>query len=378
MGSNLVDVNSGGTLTGTGSLLGTVNINTGGHLALSSGNTLSAGALALGAGANLDVALGAPSTTSLLNVGGNLTLAGNLNVTDAGGFGVGVYRLINYTGVLTDLGLNVASVPVGFGLGDLVVQTSVGNQVNVLVSAPNANIRFWDGSQTIPNGTVDGGTGIWTSAGTNWTNVNGTLNQAWASDFAVFQGAAGTVTVQGPQLFTGMQFATDGYTLVSGAGGQLTAVNGTTGNTAIRVDPGATATIGVNIDGIGTLNKLDTGTLVLSGANTYSGGTTLNGGTLVVGSNTALGSGVLTTVSGTTLDSNAAVTLGNALLLNGNLSVAGSNALSLNGAVSGVGGLIKNGTANLTLGGTNTFLGPVALNAGGLILASNTALDRPP
>ena len=37
-----------------------------------------------------------------MNVGGNLTLDGNLNVTDAGGFGVGVYRLFNYTGSLTN------------------------------------------------------------------------------------------------------------------------------------------------------------------------------------------------------------------------------------------------------------------------------------
>ena len=44
------------------------------------------------------------------------------------------------------------------------------------------------------------------------------------------------------------------------------------------------------------------------------------------------------------------------------------------GVLLGTGGLVKNGTAGLTLGGTNTFLGPVALNAGGLILASNTAL----
>ncbi|WP_342356518.1 autotransporter-associated beta strand repeat-containing protein [Pseudomonas salomonii] len=374
LASAQVNVNNGGTLSGTGSLLGALDVNNGGHLALSSGNTLSAGALVLTSGANLDAALGAPSTASLLNVGGNLTLAGNLNVTDAGGFGVGVYRLINYTGALTNLGLNVASVPSGFGLGDLLVQTSVGNQVNVLVSAPNSNIRFWDGSQTTPNGIVEGGTGIWDSGGNNWTNVSGTLNQPWAPGFAVFQGAAGTVTVQGPQQFTGMQFATDGYNLVSGAGGKLTAVNGTSGDTAIRVDPGATASIGVNIDGLGTLNKLDSGTLVLSGANTYSGGTTLNGGTLVVGSNTALGSGPLTTAAGTTVDSNTAVTMTNPITLNGNTTVAGSNALTLGGVISGSGGLIKNGAGDLNFWGSNTYTGGTTLNQGTLNLGGSTSL----
>ncbi|PCM47175.1 transporter, partial [Pseudomonas fluorescens] len=374
LGSAQVNVNTGGTLTGTGSALGTVNINSGGHLALSSGNTLSASGLTLGAGSNVDVALGTPSTSSLMNIGGNLTLDGNLNVSDAGGFGVGVYRLFNYTGALTNLGLDVASVPVGYGLGDLVVQTGVGNQINIQVSAPNSNIRYWDGSQTIANGVVDGGSGTWNAVGTNWTDANGLVNQPWAGDFAVFQGAAGTVTVNGTQAFTGMQFLTDGYNLVNGAAGQLTAVNGTGGTTALRVDPGVTATIGVNIDGSGILNKLDAGTLVLNGANTYSGGTQLDGGKIIVGSNTALGSGTLTANAGTQLDSNTAVTLGNAATLNGNLTVVGSNALTLNGVIGGTGGLIKNGAANLTLGGNNAFLGPVALNAGGLILASNSAL----
>lgn len=374
LASAQVNVNTGGTLTGTGSAIGSVNVNSGAHLALSSGNLLSASALTLAAGSNVDVALGTPSTTSLMNVGGNLTLNGNLNVTDAGGFGVGVYRLFNYTGALTNLGLDVASVPVGYGLGDLVVQTGIANQINIQVSAPNVNIRYWDGSQTIANGVVDGGSGIWSAVGTNWTDANGLVNQPWVGDFAVFQGTAGTVTVNGTQAFTGMQFLTDGYNVVNDAAGQLTAFNGTGGTTSLRVDPGVTATINANIDGSGILNKLDAGTLVLGGANAYTGGTQLDGGRIIVGSNTALGTGTLTANAGTQLDSNAAVTLANAAALNGNLTVVGSNALTLGGVIGGTGGLIKNGVANLILGGSNTFLGPVALNAGGLILASNSAL----
>ncbi len=356
LASTQVNVNTGASVTGSGSLLGTLNINNGGHLALSSGTTLSAASLVLAANSNIDANLATPSTTSLMNVGGNLTLDGNLNVTDAGGFGVGVYRLFNYVGALTDNGLTVAGVPVGYGLGDILVQT-LGNQVNLVVSAPNTNLRFWDGSQTIPNGNVDGGSGTWTAGGTNWTNSNGTLNQTWAGDFAVFQGTAGTVSVNGTQLFTGMQFLTDGYSVINGASGLLTAVNGSGGTTAMRVDPGVTATVGVNINGSGILNKLDAGTLVLNGANSYTGGTQLDGGTLVVGSNTALGSGALIANAGTQLDSNTAVTLANAATLNGNLTLLGSNALTLNGVISGTGGLIKNGSASLTLGGNNAFLG---------------------
>ena len=373
LASNQLNVNNGATLTGTGSALGFITINNGGHLALSSGNTFSASSLILTSNSNIDASLATPSTSSLMNIGGNLTLDGNLNVTDAGGFGVGVYRLFNYIGALTDNGLTVAGVPVGYGLGDILVQT-LGNQINLVVSAPNTNLSFWDGSQTSPNGTVEGGSGTWNASDTNWTNSNGTLNHTWAGDFAVFQGTAGTVSVDGTQLFTGMQFLTDGYNVVNGTSGLLTAVNGSGGTTAMRVDPGVTATIGASINGSGILNKLDAGTLVLNGANSYSGGTQLDGGTVVVGSNTALGTGALIANAGTQLDSNTAVTLANAATLNGNLTVLGSNALTLNGVISGTGGLIKNGSASLTLGGNNAFLAPVGLNAGGLILASNSAL----
>ncbi len=47
----------------------------------------------------------------LLVVNGNLTLNGTLNVTQSAGgtFGAGVYRLINYGGVLADNVLDIGS-----------------------------------------------------------------------------------------------------------------------------------------------------------------------------------------------------------------------------------------------------------------------------
>ncbi|NMX68853.1 transporter [Pseudomonas sp. WS 5111] len=374
LGSAIVDVNAGGTLTGGGSLLGALNINSGGHLALNSADTLSTGSLVVGSGANLDVSLGAPSPTPLLSVNGSVSLDGNLNVSNGGAFGAGIYRLINYTGSLAGQGLTVTGVPQGFNLGDVLVDIATANQVNVVVSV--ANMLFWDGSQTTGNGTVEGGNGTWSVGASNWTAIGGTPNSAWAGGFAVFTGTAGTVSVDGTQQFTGLQFASDGYNVVGGAAGQLTAVNGSAGNTAIRVDPTLTATLGVNIDGAGKLAKLDSGTLVLNGNNSYTGGTALERGALVVGSNTALGVGLLSTAAGTTLSSNKTVALGNDLALAGNLNVTGSNALALNGVISGAGGLVKSGTSQLTLGAVNTYLGPTALNAGGLILASSGALGN--
>ncbi|MEK1908215.1 MAG: ESPR domain-containing protein, partial [Pseudomonas sp.] len=33
-----------------------------------------------------------------------------------------------------------------------------------------ASISYWDGNQIIANGVVDGGSGAWSVAGTNWTD----------------------------------------------------------------------------------------------------------------------------------------------------------------------------------------------------------------
>jgi autotransporter-associated beta strand protein len=101
----------------------------------------------------------------------------------------------------------------------------------------------------------------------------------------------------------------------------------------------------------------------------------LNAGRLVLGNASALGTGTLSTANGTTLDTNTAgLSVGNAISLTGTLNLTGSNALTLGGSISGSGGLTKAGSASLTLTGNNTYLGNTNLNAGTLVVGSNTAL----
>ncbi len=371
LNSSNVQVNSGSTLGGSGILSGAVTVADGGHLALRTGSALTVGSLALGGNSNIDVGLGVPVSgggSGLLNVNGNLTLDGTLNIANAGGIGTGVYRVINYSGSLTDNGLLFGSLPSGLTPGDVQVQTSIGNQINLLVAAPGITVQFWDGSQLSANGNIDGGTGVWNSSNTNWTNVDGAVNQAWSGNFAVFQGAAGTVTVNGTQSTNGMQFAVDGYRLQNGVEGALNLINGSLGNATVRVDPNATATLDVALTGSGTLGKYDSGTLVLNAANTYTGGTLLNGGTLVLGNNAALGNGSLTTAASSTLDNSAAFTLGNAVILDGALAIAGSNDLTLSGSISGSGSLSKNGSSTLIFNSDSSIGGGTLVNAGSLIV----------
>ncbi|KAG1437848.1 hypothetical protein G6F55_014036 [Rhizopus delemar] len=49
----------------------------------------------------VNVSLGRAPSNALFNVGGDLALAGTLNITDQGAFGAGVYRLFDYGGALT-------------------------------------------------------------------------------------------------------------------------------------------------------------------------------------------------------------------------------------------------------------------------------------
>ncbi|MHA6197227.1 autotransporter-associated beta strand repeat-containing protein [Pseudomonas wadenswilerensis] len=375
--ASAVNVASGAGLTAFGGVFdSSVNVADGGSLYLFSGNTLTTGTLNLSTNAILAASLGAPvdGAPGLLRVNGNLVLDGKLDVTDIGGFGMGVYRLIDYTGSLTDNGLTIGTLPGGLATSDLEVQTSTDKQVNLVVGGAAGNVLFWDGNTT-SNGAIEGGSGTWGGPISNWTTASGNFNQTWLnSAFAVFQGTAGNVAVDGFQHTTGMQFLADGYHIVTGSGGVLNLDNGTAGFAGVRVGSGNTATLDIDVSGSGTLNKLESGTLVLNGTNSYSGGTLLNGGTLVVGSSAALGSGSLTAANGTVLDSNRAVSLANAVVLNGGLIIGGSNDLTLNGVISGSGALAKNGNANLTLNGNNSYQGGTLLNAGSLTLGHNAAL----
>ncbi|WP_315386043.1 autotransporter-associated beta strand repeat-containing protein [uncultured Stenotrophomonas sp.] len=366
-----VTVGSGATLSGAGSVTAPVTVGAGGRLGVRSGQTLSTGSLVLDAGSNLDAALGVPSDTRVLAVNGDLALDGTLNVTDLGGFGDGVYRLIDYTGALTNNGLSLGSLPVAVLPGQLLVQTAVGQQVNLVVSASGSTVQFWDGTEVDGDGVIQGGAGTWDD-GTHWTDQAGVDNSAWNQGFAVFGGeAGGVVDVVGTQSVTGLQFTRDDYNLVAGADGQLQ-LNALP--TAVRVDPGVTATLSLPLVGSGSLDKRDSGTLILDGINSYSGGTLLSGGTLMLGNDQAIGSAVLTAADGTTLDTDEAMALANAVVLNGALTLAGSNDLTLSGVVSGNGGLVKQGDTTLTLDAANTYSGGTALQAGTLVLASAQAL----
>ncbi|MXP44985.1 autotransporter domain-containing protein [Allopontixanthobacter sediminis] len=356
--THVMTVSGGSTLGGSGRILGNVTI---GNATLavgnSPGNLTFTGNLGLSVDSILAFELGEPSgvagvASDLITVSGNLTLDGTLNVANAGGFGAGLYRLINYGGTLTDNGLLIGIAPEGFSPADLSVQTSALAQVNLLVDAPVNSFNFWDGSNTVANDVIDGGVGTWTATGSNWTIMDGSRNGTYdPATLLIFAGAGAAVTVDSTAgvvfLGTGVQFAANGYRVTGGA------LQFDAASTAFRIGDGTaagaeiTTTIDSVLSGTGSLDKTDLGTLVLTAANTYSGGTTVTDGVL----------------RGTTVSVSGPVAVGSAGTLQFDQATDGTYA----GVLTGNGTVRKTGAGALSITGTSdTFVGTTRLEAGTL------------
>ncbi|MBB3571829.1 autotransporter outer membrane beta-barrel domain-containing protein [Rhizobium sp. BK491] len=379
-------VGNGATLGGTGVIGGNVTVANGGTLAPGGagnapGTLTIKGGLTLNNTSNLNVDFGQANMpggplNDLINVGGNLTLDGTLNVTQTPGgtFGPGIYRIINYNGSLIDNGLAVTDP-------NYFVQTAVANQVN-LVNSTGLALSYWDGDAgPHSNSLIDGGSGTWRASGDqNWTDSSGLFAAPFANaSFAIFQGAAGTVSVDGTNgqvQVAGMQFATDGYLI---QGGDVALVGP---QSIIRVGDGSvagasyTATIASNLTGAGQLVKTDLGTLVLSGSNGYTGGTAINGGTLQISADTNLGasSGALSFDSGI-LRTTAAIVSDRSVTLNaGGGTFDTLDTLTLNGSIGGGGALTKTDVGTLVLSGANTYTGGTMINGGVIEVAADANL----
>ncbi|EPF97643.1 autotransporter-associated beta strand repeat-containing protein [Brucella abortus] len=127
------------------------------------------------------------------------------------------------------------------------------------------------------------------------------------------------------------------------------------------------------ISGAGGLMKSGTGTVTLSGANSYTGGTKVSAGTLVV-ANDNTGGGTTTVDAGAGLQIGTGGTSGSLagdIANDGTLVVDRSDAIGLSGAISGAGGLTKNGAGTLTLSGANSYTGATTVSAGILTLTGD-------
>ena len=158
---------------------------------------------------------------------------------------------------------------------------------------------------------------------------------------AVIKQGGGTLTLTGNNSFTGGTSV-----LASTLIGNTSSLPGDiVNNGAIVFDQGAAGTYAGSMTGGGTLAKVGSGSLTLTGTNSFSGGTTVFEGTLVGNSSSLQGQIV----------NHTAVVFDQAR--------TGTYA----GAMTGEGSFIKQGAGVLTLGGSNSFTGGTAVLEGTLV-----------
>ncbi|MDO8876633.1 MAG: autotransporter-associated beta strand repeat-containing protein [Pseudolabrys sp.] len=179
---------------------------------------------------------------------------------------------------------------------------------------------------------------------------------------------AGTVQANNANALGTGTITLDGGTLAAGASNltltNAVAVNSTNGT----VDTGGnvftlSGIIANGSGGGGTLTKTGTGTLVLSGNNTFSGGTLLTAGTLNLAHSNALGTGTLTTQNTVEIDYADGVTIANAITANGSdtaFRVGSGSTATQSGLVTALQSIAKTGNGTLivdNLGGVaSTFI----------------------
>lgn len=194
----------------------------------------------------------------------------------------------------------------------------------------------------------DGGTLLTAGNTTDYTNKGLHVNLADGSTLQGYYGDAASISI-----------------------GQALTLSGSTRTAVIEAANGKTMTIAAAIGGTGGFTKTGTGTLVLSGTNSYAGGTVVDAGTLRATSTTALGSDSLTLNAGSTLEVQTDTTVD---LLD--VTVAGDATISNAGTLkfTGKGGINVAAGASITLAGTGTYdLSGMDVESGGNVEYSGGA-----
>ncbi|MFL0672041.1 MAG: beta strand repeat-containing protein [Erythrobacter sp.] len=411
-------VSGAGTLAKTGA--GTLSLT--GANTYTGLTTITAGTLAVGNASGLGTA--AAGTTvedgATVAIEGSFAIAETFSIAGNGAGGGGAIRIgsgaPSLNGAITlaaDARINSVS-PGGAG--------GFPSFITGAITGTDRNLTLGGSGPLVITGAINLGTGTLTKDGT------GQIALAGSNTF-------GAVNLSGGVLQLNGGAAIDDAALVTiGNGGRLLVsssetIGGLAGDatTNVFLDAGQTLTVGANngsstfagrIANSGALTKIGTGTLTLSGANSYTGLTTISAGTLIAASDTALGTAAAGTVvqSGATLGLQGGITISETLTLNGsgvggggalrnvfgsnfvnsritlgsdatiaavvgtlsvldavdlsdkNLTIVGAGSANFFGPLQGSGGLTIAGSGSINLFNENKYTGVITVQSGNLLI----------
>ena len=211
---------------------------------------------------------------------------------------------------------------------------------------------------------------------TNGQNV--TFASVLSSSSSLSKFGNGSLKLSGNNTFSGGTIISGGTLIVDnnnslGNGGIIYMTGGTLQYLGINADfsnrfsaldgqhwnidtNGQIVTFASGLKGSSSLSKSGTGSLILSGHNTYTGGTNINAGTLEISGSGVLGGGhYLGSISNT-----------------GTFKYSSDSDQTLSGVFSGTGNLVKSsGLSTLTLSGYNSYSGDTTINAGTLEISGS-------
>ncbi|MEK7414044.1 MAG: autotransporter-associated beta strand repeat-containing protein, partial [Planctomycetota bacterium] len=236
----------------------------------------------------------------------------------------------------------------------------VGTYSTTIISAQNGN---WNDTATWVGGVVPLSTDTVTIASSHAVALNGADRQV------------ATLTISGGGSITGANTLTvsGGGVYVYGSGSPTISANlgFGTADGQITQNSSGTLTIGGVISGSGNVNILGSGTVSLSGPNTFGGASKslqVGSSILILTGDANLGDAANTlSCNGTVLQTADGFTTSRAIsVLSGGVTwdIASGWTSTLNGALSGAGGLTKRSAGTLVLGGNSSYTGTTTIMAG--------------
>jgi fibronectin-binding autotransporter adhesin len=482
LGGTAVTVGNGGTLmagttgssattvigtTGAGSL----TISSGGNFSFSNGvvgstdavmktldinSNVSGNALTLNGGGSLSIGIGGAAGSDEIVIGNGASLTTSLSGTIT--VNLNLIQALNGTSQeLIAYGTGGTTGSAVFSLGTVTGSTGiyslslVSNTSGLFLQENSTSFAYWKGAGVNSN---------WTTLNNFTTDIGGSTPRTDPLDSqtsVIFVATGGSgfsntslgadTTISSLTYNVGGVGISSGNTLTIASAGNALTVNTGVGSAAETIganvamggsqtwtvtDANSTLAVSGNISGLGaSLTKAGSGTLVLSGNNSYNGLTTVAGGYLnIQGSDALDGTASVTVNTGAALQMQGGVTTNNltSLTINGNgpgtagalesvdangnsytgaitlgsassigsdaglfsltgstisdgaftLTLVGAGNGYINDVISGSGGLTMNGTGEWSLDAANTYTGTTTVNSGTLQLGAGIANPNTP